>query len=321
MTEALDVLVVRGGPDAEREVSLASGQRVAAALRSAGHRVTEADAGPAGGPIGMEAIESWSAAHPDGVVFAVLHGPWGEGGGMQAELERRGLVYVGSGASSAGRCIDKADTKAALREAGIDTADWAVLDAPGPSPIDGPVAVKPIDQGSSIGVRICRDERDVPAAIEAAFDVSRRVLVEPLIDGPELTVAVVEDEDGVGRALPLIRIVPSAEVDGVYDYEAKYTRDDTAYCIGHEAAGISEDTAQRAIELAEATHRVMGCGHFSRVDLMVDGDGRPWVLEVNTLPGMTDHSLVPMAASAAGLDMPAFCDRLVRRAATDNRER
>lgn len=317
MTEALDVLVVRGGPDAERAVSLHSGGRVAAALREVGHRVSEADAGPADGEIGLDALEAWVATRPEGVVFPVLHGPWGEGGGMQAVLERLGASYVGTGPAAAQRCMDKAATKAALREAGIDTADWAVLEAPGPSPIEGAVAVKPIDQGSSIGVRVCRDADEVPGAIEAAFAVSSRVLIEPVIEGPELTVGVLDDDDGVGRALPLIRVVPSMEVDGVYDYAAKYARDDTRYLVGAEAAGLSEATAARAVELAEATYRVMGCRHLSRVDLMVDRVGRPWVLEVNTLPGMTDHSLLPKAAGATGLGFAALCDRLARVAAAD----
>ncbi|MEM9296150.1 MAG: ATP-grasp domain-containing protein, partial [Planctomycetota bacterium] len=278
---SLDVLVVRGGPDPERPVSLQSGERVAVALRAAGPRVAEADAGPAGGAIGLDAVDGWVAEHAGGVVFPVLHGRWGEGGGMQAELERLGARYVGTRSAAAARCIDKAVTKAALREAGIDTPESVELTEPGPSPIDGPVAVKPIDQGSSIGVHVCRSADAVPAAIDAAFAVSERVLIERVIEGPELTVGVLEDDAGVGNALPLVRIEPAVAVDGVYDYAAKYSRDDTRYLIGAEAAGLSAATAEAAVAMAEATHRVMGCRHVSRVDVMVDGAGRPWVIEVN----------------------------------------
>jgi len=332
----LDVLVLAGGPDAERAVSLKSGSEVSRALREAGHGVAEADAGPGGGAIGMGEVERWIDGHPSGVVFPAMHGPWGEGGGLQAELERLGVAFVGAGSEAARLCMDKAACKAAMRAAGVATPDWTVLgqgepgrvvpaekhddgDTQGGAPgvalpwLDGGgCVVKPIDQGSSLGVTVCETAAEVEAAVATAFRLSGRVMIEARVVGEEVTVGVIDDGQGGVEALPVAGIRPAA---GVYDYAAKYERDDTAFAVG-EATGLSPATRDELDRLALKAHEATGCRHLSRADFMVDAAGVAWAIEVNTLPGMTDHSLLPMAARAAGLGMPALCDRLLRAAAT-----
>lgn len=303
--EPLHVLVLAGGPDREREVSLRSGAAVAAALRDAGHRVEEADVGPDA----MEAVDAFEAA--DGtVIFPVLHGPWGEGGELQGLLDERGIPYVGSSAPVARLCMNKHLSKLALEARGIPTPAFELL-VPGESiRLEPPVVLKPVDEGSSIDIHIARTPEVLERARAALFHRHERVLVERCIEGPELTVSLLGRSDfELPEVLPPIRIKPSA---GFYDYRAKYERDDTRY---HFETGLSPETLEQAKRTALETYRALGCRHLARIDLMVDGAGTPWVLEANTMPGFTDHSLLPMAARRAGLAMPALTDRLVRLAA------
>lgn len=343
--DTLNVLVLLGGPDRERPVSLQSGGEVAKALRAAGHTATEADVMPDD----LSAVED-AKTHGIDVVFPVLHGPWGEGGPLQAVLEASGLPYVGCRRDAAARCMDKWATKRVARELGIPTAEAELLTSPSQSrAVKAPVVIKAIDEGSSFGMAICHTEAEADAAVAELLGTYKQVMAERFVDGDELTVGVLEEPIGrtgipachpaqpestladascsdspglrpaTGRnacptegvvALPVIKIVPAVDF---YDYEAKYTRDDTAYLFDAEppeVLALVQDYAVRAF-------RGLGCRHLARIDFMLDADQRPWLLEANTMPGFTSHSLVPKAAAEAGVPFTELCDKLVRMALAD----
>lgn len=295
-------LVLAGGPDAEREVSLKSAACVADALRSSGqfrveHRVI--------GDITLAELRDM----PGDIVWPVLHGPFGEGGPMQDLLEADGRPYVGCRPQAARLAMDKVATKLAAARAGVPTAPCAVLnprDRACPLPL--PVVLKPIFEGSTIGLFICRTPEQWAGAFDEALASKRPYMIEPYTPGRELTVGVLEI-DGRLRALPAIEIIPA---DGLYDYEAKYTRDDTKYIVRPDLPGeISTQITSGAVGLC----RAMAVRGLARADFMLPkAGGGPMLLEVNTMPGFTDHSLVPMAGRAIGLDMPALCATIIRNA-------
>jgi len=297
----LQITVLRGGPDKERPVSFESGKHVAIALRNAGHRVTEADILPDD----LTALDAFEAATGD-VIFPVLHGPWGEGGPLQRILDERNLCYVGSRCAAASLCIDKNLTKQKLIEHHLPTPPSAIVRRGETSPLKPPVVVKAINEGSSFDLAICRDEQAVSDALARLHDRHERLLVEQFIQGMEITVGILGNE-----ALPPIRIVPAT---GFYDYEAKYTRDDTQYLFDTQ---LPESVLAAVAAHALAAHQLLGCRHLSRVDFMIDQQNQPWILELNTLPGFTTHSLLPKAAGQRGLDMTALTERLVRMAIDD----
>lgn len=298
----LNILVLRGGPDRERPVSLKSGQQVAETLRQAGHHVREADIGPSD-VAALDAFADW----PGDVVFPVLHGKWGEGGPLQQMLEDRRLPYVGCTAPAAALCIDKHRTKLVLEQHGLDTPPFELLSTGQAPTLRPPLVVKVPDEGSSIGMAICLDDQQLTRAIAELHSLASKLMVEQFVTGPELTVGVIADESGNDViALPPIHIVPAV---AYYDYDAKYDRDDTQYRFDLPGPAGLGDTLR---ELAVRAHKSLGCRHLSRVDFMLDAAGRPWCLEVNTMPGFTTHSLLPMAARRAGLDLPALTDRLAR---------
>jgi len=300
MAEA-QVLVLGGGPDAEREVSLAGAAAVAAALAQDGRW-----------GVHLETIDQLDGASlaslPGDAVFPVLHGPWGEGGPLQDALTADGRPYVGSGPDAARLAMDKMATKLIAAELGVRTPPVCALRSDDPAcPLPFPVVVKPAHEGSTIALSVCRDEAAWVAAWESALLEPRRAwMVERFVEGRELTVGALGSE-----SLPVIEIVPA---DGLYDYDAKYARDDTEYVISPELPGGVEERIRRdAVRLVEA----LGVRHLARVDFMLDSANEPWLLEVNTMPGFTDHSLLPMAAAArtpTPLDMPALCARLVEMA-------
>ncbi|NBB84021.1 MAG: D-alanine--D-alanine ligase [Alphaproteobacteria bacterium] len=291
----MTVLVLGGGPDRERAVSLKGRAEVAAALRRAGHRTLERSVAPDD----LAALdESFD------VVFPVLHGPWGEGGPLQQIMEQRGLRFVGCGSAAARLGIDKLVTKRIARAAGLETPAFVCLDCDNTQSLQPPVVIKPIDEGSSFGVRICMDQPAVAQALDALRADHESLLVERYVRGRELTVGIV-----AGEALPPIEIVPRG---GFYDYHAKYDSDETTYRFEFEPPAGGIEPMQVA---ARRLHEAIGARDLSRVDFVVDEDGRCWVLEINTMPGFTTHSLLPMAARQAGLAMTALCDRLVRLAA------
>jgi D-alanine-D-alanine ligase len=306
------VLVLGGGPDSEREVSLISSSFVAKAIDASGRFKAHREV------IDRVNIDQLRAL-PGDVVFPVLHGGWGEGGPLQDLLEADGRPFVGSMSRAARHAMDKFATKLTAAQLGIATPAPAFVLDPRDTvcPIPFPVIMKPIHEGSTIGLFVCRDERDWARARatidEAAFTGERRAfIVEPCITGAqggkarELTVGIVD-----GRPLPVIEIKPA---DGLYDYEAKYTRNDTQYLLDPPLpAGVDGQIKQWTASLAGA----MGVRHVARADFMLGADGRAWFLEINTMPGFTDHSLVPKAAAHAGMAMPALCAGLVDMAFRD----
>jgi D-alanine-D-alanine ligase len=318
-------MVLAGGPDRERPVSLKSGAAVAAALRQAGHEVLERDILP-DNLAALDEFDRWKGQ----VVFPALHGQWSEGGGLQAILDGRGVHYVGCRAAAARLCMDKLQTKTLLQDRGLPTPRWQVLTSGKHCELTPPLVLKPPCEGSSIDVAICRDALQVGQARARLQIQHEQLLAEAFVAGKEMTVGVLETPPGAPgipgtpglpgqarlQALPPIQILPATEF---YDYQAKYDRDDTRYLLDPAAIGLSTEVYDQLGILAMATHQALGCRHMSRVDIMVDENSQPWVLEVNTIPGFTSHSLLPMAAAHSGLPMPALVDRLVRLAAGNGR--
>lgn len=290
----LRVAVLMGGPDAEHEVSLRSGTQVVAALREAGLEVTPL-------VVDRPGIEELRSLEAD-VVFPVLHGPFGEGGPLQERLEAAMVPFVGCGSAASRLGMDKLACKRAVAAAGVVTPEAEVL-LPGlPSRLEPPVVIKPVDDGSSVGVRLCETPRDVVEARQELEPRFKRLMIERLVRGREITVGLLD-----GHPLPIIEIVPA---EGFYDYQAKYLRNDTRYVID---PPIEPSHAERCRRDAAAAWKAIGCRDLARVDFLLDDDG-PWFLEINTMPGMTDHSLLPKAADRAGCPMPMLCRSLVERA-------
>jgi D-alanine-D-alanine ligase len=294
---SLRVVLLAGGPDRERPVSLAGAAAVAAALRQAGHEVVERDIQPHDDSALDERCD---------VIFPLLHGPFGEGGPLQKMLEARGMCYVGSKSRAARTAIDKFLAKQVADAQPIRTPPYQQLGPTAQLELSPPLVLKPLTEGSSFNVFICHDEDQVADAREEIHRCHPIVLAERFIPGRELTVGILDDQ-----VLPVIEIVSRA---AFYDYEAKYSRDDTEYRFDIDLPAETLDQMGRD---ALTLHRAIGCRHLSRVDFLVDARGRPWFLEINTMPGMTDHSLVPKMAARAGIDMVALCDRLVQLALRD----
>ncbi len=303
--ERLNITLLCGGISAEREVSLKSGMGVAAALKRGGHQVFTADISPTN----LAALDH----QPCDLVFPVLHGEFGEDGGLQEILEKRSIPFVGSGSAASRLAMDKQAAKAVLQQAGIPTPSWQVVrvaDFRGgwnPSATIFPCVVKPASEGSSVACRICRNVTEAEAHLRQSLDHYSAMLVEKYIQGPELTIGILD-----GMPLPIIEIRPKT---AFYDYEAKYLRNDTEYNF---KINLPPATLEQAATAAVDTYRRVGARHLSRVDVMVDGaTGRPYVLEINTLPGFTDHSLLPKAAAEAGINFDTLCHRLAQMAVRD----
>jgi D-alanine-D-alanine ligase len=289
--------VLFGGRSAEREVSLKSGSMVLAALQRKGvdaHAFDPRDHG----------LDALFRARFDRV-FIALHGRYGEDGTLQGALELAGIPYTGSGVLASALAMDKWRTKLVWQAAGVPTPRYELLGADSDFPavakrLGLPIMVKPANEGSSIGMSKVRRAEDLHEAYALAANYDRLVIAEQFIDGPELTAGV------LGRdALPLIRLETPRDF---YDYEAKYVADDTRYICPCGLPAGEERAIQAAVVRA---FDVLGCRGWGRVDLMLDGAGHPHFLEVNTSPGMTDHSLVPMAARAAGLSFDDLCVRIL----------
>lgn len=302
----LKVMVLAGGPDRERPVSLQSGAQVTQALRDAGHDVLQHDIN-ATDLSALDQFDRW----PGDVVFPVLHGSWGEGGALQAILESRGVSFVGCGAKAADLCMDKYRTKQVLNQNDLPTPAFELLATPDAPTLEPPVVLKALREGSSIDLVICHDPAKLLTAVSQLQQRHRELLVERYIQGKEITVGVIGDA-GRERALPPIRIIPA---DEYYTYEAKYLRDDTKYELDPARIGLSPPILTGLQELAVKAFRALGCRHMSRVDFIVDQNDQPWILEVNTIPGFTSHSLLPKAAAHAGIPLPQLVDQLVQMAA------
>ena len=304
------VAVLKGGRSLERQVSLRSGARVEDALVRLGHAVVPVDVGP-------DLVDRLRADRPD-VAFVALHGRGGEDGTVQELLEVLGVPYTASGPSACIRCMDKVLAKHALRDAGIPTPDFHAfaqaafgeLGAARALPaieeaLAFPIVVKPAGQGSALGLKLARRPEDMPAAIMSAFSYDTKVLLERHVDGRDIAVSVLEGSDGP-QALPPVEAIPR---EGDYDFEARYEIGRTRFEC---PARVPEPVSARAAELALATYRTLGCYGFARVDLMLDdATADLTVLEANAIPGLTETSLLPLAAEAAGITFDAVVARLL----------
>jgi D-alanine-D-alanine ligase len=299
------VAVLRGGKSAEREVSLMSGTQVEKALRKRGHDVTGVDVD----------LNTWDVLR-DGAfecVFNALHGRLGEDGTVQGMLELLGLPYTGSGVLASALCMDKVRANTMMAAAGLDIPPFEEVEI-----TDGiagdlverlvatyglPLVVKPVREGSTIGLTIAKDVDQAASGLVLAGRYDRRVLVQQFATGIEITVGVL--------ATPDVQVLPTLEIvsdNPVYDYDAKYTAGKSHHII---PARISEVAQRESAESARRAFLELGCAGMARVDIIVDADGTPWVLEVNTVPGLTELSLLPDAARAAGIAFDELCQRLV----------
>jgi D-alanine-D-alanine ligase len=303
------VAVLKGGSSLERTVSLRSGARVEDALARLGHEVLPID-------VGADLVDRLTAERPD-VAFVALHGRGGEDGTVQELLELVGIPYTASGPGACIRCMDKVVAKHALRDAGIPTPDFYAfsqaafedLGAARALPaieerLDFPIVVKPAGQGSALGIKFARTAADVPGALVAAFSYDTKVMLERYVGGRDLAVSVIESAEGP-EALPVVEAIPMDE--DFYDFEARYEIGRTRFVC---PADLSPELTLRAQELAIAAWKTLGCSGFARVDLLTDGDDLT-VLEANAIPGLTDTSLLPLAADAAGIGFDDFVARVL----------
>jgi D-alanine-D-alanine ligase len=283
------VAVLKGGPSAEREVSLRSGAAAAEALREAGYDVTEVT------------VDDANFVLPAGTEFAflALHGTFGEDGQVQDILNARGIPFTGAGADVSRITIDKEKTKAKFRLSGVPTPAGQIVHKLEEVTLPLPVFIKPNSQGSSVGSRSASTRDELTAAITDALKFDKSVMVEQLINGRELTVGVLGDQ-----VLPIIEIHP---LDGFYDYTNKYTKGRTEYFC---PAQLPEDLTGRIQKYALAAHRSVGNTVYSRIDFLLE-NSLPYCLEINTIPGMTATSLLPKAAAAVGITFPQLCERIV----------
>jgi D-alanine-D-alanine ligase len=291
------VAVLLGGTSAEREVSLKSGGAVLAGLKRRGIDAHGVD-------VGADILEVLRRERFDRV-FLALHGRGGEDGTIQGALELLGIPYTGSGVLASALGMDKWRTKLVWQAAGLPIPDYAMVDADSDfaaieARLGLPLFVKPANEGSSVGVTKVKDRGGLPQAWAEAAKHDKLVLAERFVGGGEYTAAILN-----GQALPVIKIEPATEF---YDYEAKYFRDDTRYLC---PCGLPPETEKAIQRLAMRGFEVLGCRGWARIDFLLDTNGTPYLLEANTAPGMTDHSLVPMAARAAGIDFDELVWRIL----------
>jgi D-alanine-D-alanine ligase len=305
MSQCLRVAVMMGGGTSEHEISLLTGTAVATALEQAGHRVQ---------PVVLPDSARLQAAidgFDSDLVFIALHGGAGEDGRVQAALELVGIPYVGSRPEPCSVAMDKVQTKRLAREVGVPAVGEAVF---GPESVDadilaavnelGPATVfKPVDEGSAVGVHLCEDSAALALALEETGPRTGRWMLEPLVPGRELTVGIILDE-----ACPVIEIRPR---EGFYDYRNKYTAGCTEYDC---PADLPADQAARVASDALRLYRALQLRDLARIDFRLDPERGHFLLEANTIPGMTATSLLPMGAAALGMDFPTLCERLCRAA-------
>lgn len=338
----MNIAVLFGGISTERNVSVAGGKAVIEALRSKGHNVLPVDPAFGADYRKSEDVIANPSEYPDfeelkqydpkkiiecinsdafndvDVAFIVLHGKYGEDGRIQSLLEIRGIPYTGSGVKASAIGIDKNASKMLFMAAGIPTPPWVVIRPADYENYDyfkeirdelgDKLVIKPNNQGSSIGVSIVEDGNldDISKGIAAASKYSKLVLVERFIEGREITVGVIGEE-----ALPVIEIVPE---EGFYDYKHKYSKGHTNYEC---PADLSDDIAEFAQSLAVSSFISLGCSGFARADFRLNEDGQPMLMEINTIPGFTSTSLVPMAAGEVGIEFPDLCEKIIQLALED----
>ncbi len=300
LTKEMKIGVLMGGPGSEREVSLASGTAVLNALLEAGYDATKID------------IKEKSPTLPEGIdlAFNLIHGTYGEDGGLQAHLEKLGMPYTGTGIESSHIGFDKVLSKDEFLRAGVPTPkSQTILTKEGASAVefDLPYVVKPPREGSSVGVHVCNTLDEAEAAFADVAQYSEDVLVEQFIAGKELTVAIVGNE-----VMPIVHINPSGEF---YDISSKYSwlaepDDPTVTTQYHCPAELDDTTTERVQSAAKAAYDAIGTEIYARVDVLLDSLGNPYILEINTIPGMTETSLLPKAAKAAGYSFSDLCVRI-----------
>ncbi len=304
----MKLAVVRGGKSAEREVSLRSGAQVTNALRGLGHEVTEVD---------LDA-RTWDTLRDGGFecVFNALHGRLGEDGTVQGMFELLGLPYTGSGVLASALCMDKARAGKVMAGVGLHVPEFEELEIKQGVAAEVverlvrrfgfPLVIKPVREGSTIGLTIARNADDVASGLVLAGRYDRRVLAQRFAAGTEVTIGVL--------ATPELHVLPTLEIiseNPVYDYDAKYTAGKSHHII---PARIPEDARAAASDAAARAFTELGCSGMARVDIIVDASGTPWLLEVNTVPGLTELSLLPDAARAAGISFEQLCERLINHA-------
>lgn len=306
----LAVAVLAGGLSFEREVSLRSGRRVAEALTARGHRVSRLD-------LDDRLVADLGEGGFD-VAYLALHGRAGEDGTVQGLLELLGVPYTGPDAIASALTWDKAIFKGLLRRAGLPTPDWVAISADAVRDMGAgrtldrvverlgtPLVVKPSQGGASMGVRTAAAPRELAGALVSAFSHHQVALIEHFVAGTEIAVSVVD-----GEVLPAVEIVPRE--GAAYDFAARYTAGATEF---YAPARLPAAVLAACAEISLAAYELAGCRHITRADLIVDPGGQPWLLELDTCPGMTETSLVPMAASAAGWDFGDLVERVVALAA------
>jgi D-alanine-D-alanine ligase len=300
------VAVLKGGRSLERQVSLRSGARVQDALERLGHDVVAIDAG-------TDLIQRLRDAAPE-VAFVAMHGRDGEDGTVQELLEILGIPYTGSGVLACIRAMDKVLAKHLMLEAGVPTPEFFAFNETAfrqlgaadalqaiEERLDFPVVVKPAGQGSALGIKFAAAAGDVPGALVAAFSYDDKVLLERHVAGRDLAVSILD-----GEPLPIVEAVPQGE--DFYDFESRYEIGRTAFVC---PADLPDGATERAHDLALQTHRLLGCYGFARVDLMLDEAGELYVLEANPIPGLTETSLLPQAAEAAGIGFDELVGRIL----------
>lgn len=297
--------VILGGLSSEREISIRSGKAISNALKERGHTVVEiGENGP---------IEEGILTSGIDIAFIALHGRYGEDGTIQKFLEDSGIPYTGSGPVASRNALDKNVAKSLFLKNNIPTPEYVLIESPSPlpSPLWGEgVVVKPVDEGSSIGLSIVREKSQLEAALREASRYNNRIILERYISGEEITVGI------LGEApLAVVHIVPKK---GYYNYEAKYTSGMTDYIV---PAKFPPDIYRKIQYLGLSAHSALGCRDFSRVDLRLDPDGNPWVLEVNTIPGFTETSLLPKSAKAVGIGFGELCEQILEMALRRNEVR
>jgi len=316
MTDARKVAVLKGGRSLERNVSLRSGAHAQEALARLGHEVIAID-------VDAQLVARLREAEPDAALIA-LHGPDGEDGTIQTLLEAVGIPYTGSGPAACMCCTDKVLAKYLMRNAGIPTPSFHSLRETSIKELGAadalpqveaalgfPLVVKPASQGSALGVKFARGKDELPGALVGAFSYDRKVLIERYIKGRDLAVSVIDSPSGP-QPLPVVEAVPREE--DFYDYESRYEIGMTTFVC---PAELPEDATARAQELALDVYRLLGCRGVARIDLMLeDASDELWVLEANVIPGMTETSLLPQAADAAGISFDELIARLLDSAFT-----